>query len=381
MNINLKSISTALATLALGTWAALANSPAPALTPATNASPADAMTALFGDPVIAKGKGFEIKRSALDQLLVGAKGQAAAANQQLPPDVDVRFLNQLITIQLLLQVANDADKAAGQKDADAQYAKLLQHFGTEEALQRQLKAVGMTEPELRAKAAQEATAKAALKRALNVTVTDDEVKKFYTDRPADFEQPEEAHVRHLLLMTQDPTTQAPLSADQVAAKRKQIDDLLKRARAGEDFATLVKQYSEDPGSKDNGGEYTFPRGRMVAEFEAAAFSMTNGQISDVVITKYGFHIIKLLEKTPPKTVALATVSEDIKNYLTQEKINKVAPDYVKKLRTDNGVQIVDADLKTKSEAAEAAEAAAAAAAASAPTGGLPPLSPAGGSNP
>ena len=330
------------------------------------------MTALFGDPVIAKGKGFEIRRSALDQIMVGAKGQAAASNQQLPADFEARALNQLITIQLLLQTANDADRAAGQKDADLQYTNILKHFGSEDAFERQLKAVGMTMDELRAKALQEATAKAALKRDLNVTVTDDEVQKLYNDRPADFEEPEKAHVQHLLLMTIDPTTQSPLSADQVAAKRKQIDALLVRARAGEDFTNLVKQYSEDPGSKATGGEYNFSRGQMVPEFEAASFSMTNGQISDVVITKYGFHIIRLLGKSPAKKVELATVSDDIRNYLIQEKISKLAPAYITGLKKTSGLEIEDADLKAKLDAAEAAAAAAATEANSAPTGAPTP---------
>jgi parvulin-like peptidyl-prolyl isomerase len=330
------------------------------------------MTALFGDPVIAKGDGFEIKRSALDQLLVGAKGQAAAAGKELPADYDVGLLNRLISIQMLLQTATAADKAAGEKESETQFTNILQHFGTEAALQRQLKAVGMTEAEMRSKATQEATAKAALQRSLNVTVTDDEVKKFYTDRPADFEQPEQVHVRHLLLMTMDPATKSPLPADQVATKRKQIEDLLKRARGGEDFATLAKQYTEDPGSRESGGEYTFPRGKMVPEFEAAAFSMTNGQISDVVVTKYGFHIIKLLDRVPAQTVPLTKVAEDIKNYLLQQKINKLAPAYFAKLKKDQNVQIVDAELKSKTEAAEAAEAAAAQSGMGAPTGGSTP---------
>ena len=361
--------TTALAALVLGATAARAVSPTPSAS--TNASSTDAMTALFGDPVVVKAKGFEIKRSALDQIMVGAKGRAAAEGKQLGPDFDVLALNQLVTIQVLLQTATAADKAAGDKDADLQYTNLLKHFGSPEAFQRQLKAVGMTEAELRAKATQEAVAKAALKRALNVDVTDAEVKKFYDDRPADFEEPEKVHVRHILLMTMDPTAQppAPLSADQVAAKRKQIDDLLKRARAGEDFAALAKQYSEDPGSKDSGGEYTFPRGQMRPEFEAAAFSMTNGQISDVVTTMYGFHIIKTLDKIPAKKVSLATVSEDVKNYLLQQKISKLAPDYINKLKKEQDVQILDSDLKAKTAAAEAA---AASAPASMPTGGATP---------
>ncbi len=371
-------LSAALAGMVLGTAASQANTATPA--GITNGNPADAMTALFGDPVVAKGKGFEIKRSALDQIVVGAKGQAAAAGQQLPSDFEARALNQLITIQLLLQKATDADKAAGQKDADLQYTNILKHFGSEEAFTRQLKAVGMTMADLRTKAFQESVAKAALQRELSVVVTDADVQKLYNDRPADFEEGEKAHVRHLLLMTMDPTTQAPLSAEQVTAKRQQVDTLLKRARSGEDFAALAKQYTEDTGSKETGGEYTFGRGQMVPEFEAAAFAMTNNQISDVVITKYGFHIIKLLDKVPAKKVELATVSDDIRKYLIQQKVSKLAPDYITKLKASSGLVIEDADLKAKLDAAEAA-AAAAAAAGTTGAAAEPAPAPAGASKP
>jgi len=79
---------------------------------ATNASPEAAMKALFGDPVIVKGKGFDIKQSELDQVLTGAKANAAAQGQQLPPEFSAAILNQLITIQSLLQKATPADRAA-----------------------------------------------------------------------------------------------------------------------------------------------------------------------------------------------------------------------------------------------------------------------------
>lgn len=346
---------TALAALALGMISVRATSPAPSL---TDTNPEAAMAALFGDPVIAKGTGFEIKRSALDSIMTGAKAQAAKTGQMLPPGFDAHMLDQLITIQVMLQKATDADRAAGQHEADVQYTNILKHYGSEEAFALQLKAVGMTMDELRRKAREEGTAKAVLRRELGVQATDDEVKAFYASHPDDFTQSETVHVRHLLLMTIDPTTQAPLPKDQIDAKRKQIDELLKRARAGEDFATLAKQYSEDPGSKDSGGEYTFGRGQMVPEFEAAAFALTAGQISDVVTTKYGFHIIKLLDRTPAKKVELATVSDDIKNFLIQQKMAKVAPAFIEKAKKDAGVQIVDPTLKAETEAAAAAAAAA-----------------------
>jgi peptidyl-prolyl cis-trans isomerase C len=198
---------------------------------------------------------------------------------------------------------------------------------------------------------------------------DAEAKQFYddTNNSADFEQPEMVHVRHILLLTMDPVTRAPLTADQQQAKRKQIDDLLKRIRGGADFAALAKQYSEDPNSKDNNNEMTLVRGNpgIPTEVEAAAFSLTNNQVSDVITTAYGYHIIKLLDKTPAKKLALTdkvplsdmTVAAKVKDYLTQQKNEKLAPAYLEKLRKAADVQILDAGLKAAETAAAAAAAA------------------------
>lgn len=336
----------------------------PVVTPvATNASPEATMKALFGDPVIVKGKGFEIKQSELDQVLTGAKANAAAQGQQLPVEFQAAILNQLITIQALLQKATPADRVAGQAEADLQYTNLVKRFGSAEAFDRQLKAVGMTVDELRGKAVQEATAKATLKRELSITVSDEQAKAFYAKHSADFEQPELAHVRHILLMTLDPTTRSPLPTNAVTAKRNQIDDLLKQVRSGGDFAALASKYSEDPGSKEKGGELPeFSRGQMVPEFEAVAFSLTNNQVSDVVTTMYGYHVIKMLEKTPAKKYAYTdtlpqinkSVADICKGEVEAENIKALAPDYVKKLRTEMDVQITDPSLKALDETVRAA---------------------------
>ena len=332
--------------------------------PATNTSSVDAMTTLFGDPDIAKGTGFEIKRSDLDKVVDGAKANAAAQGQSLPPGFEINILNQLITIQLLLQKASPADQAAGKIDADTQFTNLLERFGSPVALARQLTAVGMTEQELRGKATQEAVAKAALLRELNFNITEAMCLDYYSNNTAAFEEAEKAHVEHILLMTMDPATRAPLTTNAVAAKRKLIDDLLKRAKGGEDFAALAKQYSDDTTTKDSGGELPpFARGQMVPEFEAAAFSLKPGQISDVVTTMYGFHLIKMLDLTPAKQYGFTdeypqykmTVAAICKKQLEAEQMRKVAPAYIQKLREADKVQILDPDLKAMDQAMLQAE--------------------------
>ena len=162
-------------------------------------------------------------------------------------------------------------------------------------------------------------------------------------------------------MTSDPSTRppTPLSTNMIAAKRKQIDDLLKQIKGGADFATLARQYSEDPGSKANGGELPkFGRGDMVPEFEAAAFALSPGQVSEVVTSPYGFHIIKLLDKSPAKKYGFGdpipeannqTPAIICQNGLEADKMKELAPPYVEKLRADLKVEILDPTLKEESQ--------------------------------
>ncbi len=178
-----------------------------------------------------------------------------------------------------------------------------------------------------------------------MNVTDVDARKYYDDHPARFEEPEMVRASHILLVTTDPKTNTELTEAQKAAKRKEMEGLLKRARAGEDFAKLAKESSEDPGSKDRGGEYKFPRGQMVPEFEAAAFALQTNQVSDIITTRYGYHIIKLSEKIPAHKVEFDKALTDIKDGLTQQELQKQFPDYLAKLKKDAGVEILDEKLK------------------------------------
>lgn len=321
----------------------------------TNTNPANVMAELFGDPVVAKGNGFEIKQSQLDAAIDDLKAKAAAARQTIPSqELPVLALNSLIANQILLQQATDADKAEGKKEADQSIEQTIKRFGDQAAVETQLKAAGKTFDGWRADMTKLATATAVLIRELNAAPTVAEIQKFYDDNTNASELPEQVHVRHILLLTVNPTNGAPLPEDQIKAKKKQIEEILKRARAGEDFGTLAKEYSEDASSKDNGGELPpFTHGQMRPEFDAAAFSLTNNQISDVVTAEYGYHIIQLLDKTPAKKLALTdklpgsdlTLADYLKDRLTARNLQEKAPEYIEKLSKSPGVEILDPNLK------------------------------------
>jgi peptidyl-prolyl cis-trans isomerase C len=329
---------------------------APETAPAAKPGPKPAD--LFPDVVVAKGKGVEVKRSQLDDAMISIKSTFAARGQDLPPDemnrLEQQILDRLIQIQILLLKATDSDKAAGKETCAKRLDAIKARAGSDEVLTRQLKSVGTTPEELQAKMTDESTAQIVLERELKISVSDDEVRKFYDDNPSKFEQPEMVRASHILVSTRDPDTNKDLPDDQKAAKRKKADELLKRARAGEDFAKLAKENSDDPGSRDKGGEYQFARGQMVPEFEAAAFSLKTNEISNIVTTQYGYHIIKLSEKIPAKKIELAKVSSEVRDYLKQQQMQKRQQDlqdYLDKLKKDSGVEILDDNLKPKVGAA------------------------------
>jgi len=317
---------------------------------AQDAKSKDKMIELFGDPVVAKGQGFEIKRSQLDSAMISLKSAAAGRGQPLPPNADGLVLKNLISMQVLLAKATDADKAKGKELFQQGVDKLktnskLSDEDFNERLNLQVKSQGQTREEWEKQGIEQGIVQALVERELKVEVTDAQVKKFYDDNPSRFEQPEMVRASHVLIATKDLTLGQDYSAEKKAEKKKLADDIQKRAKAGEDFAKLAKQYSDDTGSKDNGGEYTFPRGQMVPEFESTAFGLASNQVSEVVTTQFGYHIIKLSEKMPAKTVEFAKVEKDLRDGIKQQETQKLFPDFLEKVMADAKVEILDEKLK------------------------------------
>lgn len=150
----------------------------------------------------------------------------------------------------------------------------------------------------------------------NTVVTDDELNKVYRDNLQQFQVPNRVHAEHILLLTSGKTDA------EVAEIKKKAEDILAQARKkGANFEELAKKYSEDPGSKAKGGDLGWVlQGQTVPEFEKAAFSLNKGEISDLIKTQYGFHIIKVLDKDTAHTKTFDEVKDSLRpNYL----LNKV----------------------------------------------------------
>ena len=158
-----------------------------------------------------------------------------------------------------------------------------------------------------------------------INSSDAEIQEYYEANLTQFQKPEEVHARHILF----PVAPDASDADKAAA-RKQAEAVLAKAKGGADFAALAKEFSKDSTAANGGDLGSFGRGVMTPPFEVAAFALEPGQVSGIVETQFGLHIIKLEEKTPARTEPLEAAKASIVDALRGKQARKVALDEVEK---------------------------------------------------
>ena len=315
--------------------------------PATHAQDTPS-SSLFGDKVVAKGAGFQIKQNEVDEAVIAYRATAASQGQSVPEakrgDVEKQVLDRLINVQVLLKRAQEEDRTKAKETSDKIFEQYRSRATSEAAFRRQLIALGTTMDKFRDRIYEECLFKEIIDRLVKPTIVveEEQVKKYYQDHLSSFDYPERVRAAHVFIMTRDVITQQDLPESEKLAKKQMAETVLKRAKAGEDFAALAKEFSDDPNSRNNGGEIgqTFSRGTlMVPEFDSIVFALGQNQISDLVPTKTGYHIIKLLEKLPARKVPYEEAQKDIRNALTTQETQKQLPEFIKKLRQEDKVEM------------------------------------------
>ncbi len=287
--------------------------------------------------VLVKSKKFDVTLGDVLQMFLDSMGNQAQGlkgqDAQRVKTILERAAVQIGERKLLLEAAAAAKKTASQADIDkalqAQYARA----GSEAQYLELLKTNGVSFDYIKKSIAEDLTIRAYLDAALAETskVTDADIQKAYAEDKT-------ATVRHILLLTQGKTPAEKAEA------RKKMEGILERARKGEDFAALAKEFTEDPGSKENGGLYEdFPRGKMVKPFEEAAFTVPVGQISGVVETSYGYHILKI-ENRKKETQPLDQAKPQIEAGLKQQKQNAAFDSLLTGLKKKAGFEVVGVKL-------------------------------------
>lgn len=164
-----------------------------------------------------------------------------------------------------------------------------------------------------------------------IKISDEDAQKYYDENKKQFDRPEQVRASHILIKPD--TTDPNLDPNQAQAlARAKAEDLLKQAKAGADFAELAKANSDCPSSAKGGDLGYFGKGRMVPPFEKAASELEPGQLSGVVKTQFGYHIIKVTDRKEAKTVPFEQAKDGIVERLKQGKQRELVRDYVNSLK-------------------------------------------------
>jgi len=271
--------------------------------------------------------GEDVPRTQYEQLIEQAKKTFKQDKRDFPKagtaerkQLDQQAIAFLVQRVQLAQAAEDLGVEVTDKDVAARLDQIKKQYfgGDEKRYTKQLKQQGLTDEQVRRDVrANVISEKIFAEVTKDVKVTDADVQKYYNDNKAQYGTPESRDVRHILVKT-----------------RAQADKLYDQLKGGADFAALAKKYSQDPGSKDQGGKYTVVKGQTVAPFEQTAFLLEKNEISRPVKTQYGYHIIQpLSEVKPASTQPLnKTLKEQIRSQLQTQKKNAAMNTWVKDLQ-------------------------------------------------
>jgi peptidyl-prolyl cis-trans isomerase C len=286
--------------------------------------------------IVAKVNGTEIKK---EELVKTAEQLHKQMMPGAPETADFyrRVLDNLVSRELLLQEAKAAGITATDAEINKQLADLKAKFPSPEKFQEELKNEGMTEAELTQRARDAFIVQKFVETKIvnGLAVSEAEEKAFYDQNQAQMKRPERVHVRHILVKADKGAS----DVEKQKAKAK-AESLLEKIKAGGDFAKLAEENSDDPGSKVRGGDLGWvPRGQTVAGFEAAAFGLKKpNELSGVVETEYGYHIIQLIEHQDAGVVPFAEVKDKIAEFLKQKVQQEKVQQHLKDLRAKGKVE-------------------------------------------
>ena len=256
---------------------------------------------------------------------------------QLGPRFREQAINQLVAKQLLVQeVAKSQISATAEEIAEAK-SKIEASLPPGTTLADILAQRNISPEQFEQEFGEEFRINKLIEQQTSAltNVSPEEAQAFYTENPDQFAQPETATARHILIGFE------PSDSDEVKAEKKaKAEKIREQLIAGGDFAALAASESDDPGSKDTGGVYTFPRGQMVPEFEQAAFSQNIGDIGPLVETRFGFHIIKVDERKTARNIPFEEVQTNLVQFLAMRKVQQAAQSYVETLRSNATINVL-----------------------------------------
>jgi peptidyl-prolyl cis-trans isomerase C len=273
--------------------------------------------------------------AALQGLVQNAGGEVPADKRDA---VYRDMLDQMIGYKLLTQEAKSRKIEIPDAELMARLETLKGHFGSPEAFTKALAEQKMTMEQLREQTRGEMQLAKMMEAEVEskVTVDEKDLKDYFDKNPEQFKQPEQVRASHILI-----AVAADADAKTKEAAKAKAAGLLKQIKGGADFAALAGKNSADTANAKQGGDLGFfGKGQMVGEFERAAFGLQKpGDVSELVETPFGFHIIKLAEKKAESTLSLDQIKPQLEGFLKNQKRQDLTMAFVKGLRSKGKVDV------------------------------------------
>jgi peptidyl-prolyl cis-trans isomerase C len=290
-----------------------------------------------GEANVAMVNGTPITRVEFNRALGFAKQQFSKMGKPVD-DAQMKegVLDQLIGSELLYQESKKTGIKIDDKTVDERLAQWKKRFPNDEEYKKALQEMNLSEGLMRSDIEKGLSIEKLVvdKFVDKITVPEKEIKDYYESHTDMFKQPEQVKASHILIKVKPDAKES----EQDEALKK-IKDIQEKQKKGEDFAELAKSHSQCPSSSKGGDLGYFGRGQMVPPFEEAAFNMKPGEVSDIVKTRFGYHLIKVTDKKAESTVPFDEIKERIGQYLKQEKVQKEVRELVDKLRKEAKVEI------------------------------------------
>ena len=274
-----------------------------------------------------------IKREDFDRAVVQIEQRFAQMGKPLSgtqvSELKKNILEKLINHELLLQESRKAGVKVEAPEVKAQIDQMKSQYATEAEFKRALTMMGFAAADLESQIREGLEIRRFVndRIANTITIPEKEIKASYDSHPQIFKRPESVHAGHILIKV-DPAA----NATQKAEARQEIAMIAKKIKKGEDFTALAKTYSQGPSSTNGGDLGYFSRGQMVKPFETAAFALKPGEVSGIVETRFGYHIIKVFDKKPQTTIPYEDAKDRIAQYLKTREIQQQVNQYVDALK-------------------------------------------------
>lgn len=295
----------------------------------SNANAADSL-------ILARGKGVSVTQDQLDEAFINLRATLAAQGQSIPeaqrPTIERQLVEKLALTQLLLSRATETDRQKAREKVSKLIEDQKTRAGSQAKFDAQVRAAGLEPATFEKQIQERAICEEVLDRELRplLGVSPEKVRAYYDERTREFRLPDRIRLVQVVLSTRHPSGAEMSDADK-AEKRLLADRLLARVRQGEDLGKLAREYSDDPTGRDRDGEYVLPVSRLVPELELVVRSIPTNQVSDVVVTPYGLHLVKVLERLPGDRLPFEQVSDQIRARLELEGTQSALPDFQKRL--------------------------------------------------